>query len=54
MVTDRLTTPLAAPARRAILARLAVGEVTVTALASPFVMSLPAVSCHLRCSNTPV
>jgi DNA-binding transcriptional ArsR family regulator len=34
--------------RRAILERLALGEVTVTELASPFASSLPAVSKHLR------
>ena len=39
---------LADPTRRAILARLANGETTVTALAEPFDMSLPAVSKHLR------
>ena len=39
---------LADPTRRAILAQLAHGESTVTALADPFSMSLPAVSKHLR------
>jgi DNA-binding transcriptional ArsR family regulator len=39
---------LADPTRRAILARLASGECTVSALAAPFAMSLPAVSKHLR------
>lgn len=39
---------LADPTRRAILARLALGECSVTELASPFDMSLPAVSKHLR------
>lgn len=39
---------LADPTRRAILARLAEGECSVTALADPFDMSLPAVSKHLR------
>ncbi len=39
---------LADPTRRAILARLASGEATVTELADPFEMSLPAVSKHLR------
>jgi DNA-binding transcriptional ArsR family regulator len=34
--------------RRAILARLALGETTVTELAKPFAMSLPAVSKHLK------
>ena len=38
---------LADPTRRAILARLALGELTVTELAKPFEMSLPAVSKHL-------
>src|SRR4029077_151800 len=36
------------PTRRAILARLASGEVSVTELAEPFEMSLPAVSKHLK------
>ncbi|HEX4892940.1 MAG TPA: metalloregulator ArsR/SmtB family transcription factor [Hyphomicrobiaceae bacterium] len=51
MVTDPLTatfSALADPTRRAILARLASGEATVTELAEPFAMSLPAVSKHLR------
>jgi DNA-binding transcriptional ArsR family regulator len=39
---------LADPTRRAILARLALGEATVTELASPFNVSLPAISKHLR------
>ena len=39
---------LADPTRRAILARLALGETSVTELAEPFEMSLPAVSKHLR------
>lgn len=39
---------LADPTRRAILARLASGETTVTELARPFDMSLPAVSKHLK------
>ncbi len=39
---------LADPTRRAILARLALGEATVTELATPFDVSLPAVSKHLR------
>ncbi len=39
---------LADPTRRAILARLAEGECSVTELAAPFDMSLPAVSKHLR------
>jgi DNA-binding transcriptional ArsR family regulator len=51
MSPDRLGTTLAAladPTRRAILARLALGETSVTELAEPFEMSLPAVSKHLR------
>src|SRR5437764_12008947 len=39
---------LSAPTRRAILARLAGGEATVTELAAPFRMSMPAVSKHLK------
>ena len=39
---------LADPTRRAILARLALGECSVTELAEPFDMSMPAVSKHLR------
>lgn len=39
---------LADPTRRAILARLAQGEASVTELAAPFEMSLPAVSRHLK------
>jgi DNA-binding transcriptional ArsR family regulator len=39
---------LADPTRRAILAKLASGELSVTDLAAPFDMSLPAVSKHLR------
>jgi DNA-binding transcriptional ArsR family regulator len=48
---DRLTTTFAAladPTRRAILARLASGEISVTSLAEPFEMTLPAVSKHLK------
>jgi DNA-binding transcriptional ArsR family regulator len=48
---DRLSATFAAladPTRRAILARLASGETTVTELAKPFKMSLPAVSKHLK------
>ena len=51
MTPDRLSTTLAAladPTRRAILARLALGETSVTELAQPFDMSLPAVSKHLK------
>jgi DNA-binding transcriptional ArsR family regulator len=39
---------LADPTRRAILARLALGETSVTELARPFEMSMPAVSKHLK------
>jgi DNA-binding transcriptional ArsR family regulator len=39
---------LADPTRRAILERLAEGEATVTELAEPFAMSLPAISKHLK------
>jgi DNA-binding transcriptional ArsR family regulator len=48
---DALSTTFAAladPTRRAILARLATGDCSVTELAAPFEMSLPAVSKHLR------
>src|SRR5215470_14986032 len=51
MATDRLSSTFAAladPTRRAILARLALGETSVTELAEPFDMSLPAVSKHLK------
>jgi DNA-binding transcriptional ArsR family regulator len=51
MPPDTLSTTLAAladPTRRAILARLASGETTVTELARPFAMSLPAISKHLK------
>jgi DNA-binding transcriptional ArsR family regulator len=51
MSPDRLSTTLAAladPTRRAILARLALGETSVTELAEPFEMSLHAVSKHLK------
>jgi DNA-binding transcriptional ArsR family regulator len=50
-MTDPISTTFAAladPTRRAILARLALGETSVTELAEPFEMSLPAVSKHLR------
>jgi DNA-binding transcriptional ArsR family regulator len=50
-MTDHLSTTFAAladPTRRAILARLASGECSVTELAEPFEMSMPAVSKHLR------
>jgi DNA-binding transcriptional ArsR family regulator len=39
---------LADPTRRAILARLVLGETAVTELAEPFAMSLPAISKHLK------
>src|SRR5438552_15811735 len=45
---DRTFAALADPTRRAILARLASGEASVTELARPFEMSLPAVSKHLK------
>ena len=45
---DRTFGALADPTRRAILARLAAGEASVTELAEPFEMSLPAVSKHLK------
>jgi DNA-binding transcriptional ArsR family regulator len=51
MSTDQISTTFAAladPTRRAILARLRSGECSVTELAEPFEMSLPAVSKHLR------
>jgi DNA-binding transcriptional ArsR family regulator len=51
MPTDHLSATFAAladPTRRAILARLASGECSVTELAEPFEMSMPAVSKHLR------
>jgi DNA-binding transcriptional ArsR family regulator len=51
MTSDRLSSTfsaLADPTRRAILARLLSGEVSVTELAEPFEMSLPAVSKHLK------
>jgi DNA-binding transcriptional ArsR family regulator len=51
MSPDRLSTTFAAladPTRRAILARLALGEASVSDLAEPFDMSLPAVSKHLK------
>ena len=51
MDSDRLSTTFAAladPTRRAILARLVNGEASVTDLAEPFAMSMPAVSRHLK------
>ena len=50
-MADQLSTTFAAladPTRRAILARLASGDCSVTELAEPFEMSMPAVSKHLR------
>ena len=51
MSSDHLSTTFAAladPTRRAILARLSTGEATVTDLAEPFAMSMPAISKHLK------
>jgi DNA-binding transcriptional ArsR family regulator len=51
MEADPLSTTFAAlsdPTRRSILARLALGEATVTELAAPFEMSLPGISKHLK------
>jgi DNA-binding transcriptional ArsR family regulator len=51
MTTDPLSltfSALADPTRRAIVARLAEGEATVSQLAEPFDMSFPAVSKHLK------
>lgn len=51
MPSDHLSTTFAAladPTRRAILARLVTGETSVSDLAQPFAMSLPAVSKHLK------
>jgi DNA-binding transcriptional ArsR family regulator len=51
MTPDRLSTTFAAladPTRRAILARLASGQASVTELAAPFQMTMPAVSKHLK------
>ena len=47
-VLDRTFSALADPTRRAIVERLADGEASVTELAEPFAMSLPAVSKHLK------
>ena len=49
--SDHLSTTFAAladPTRRAILARLSTGEASVTELAEPFEMSMPAISKHLK------
>ena len=51
MTTDRLSATFAAladPTRRAILAQLALGDASVSKLAEPFEMSLPAISKHLK------
>jgi DNA-binding transcriptional ArsR family regulator len=51
VATDRLSVIFAAladPTRRAILARLAEGDATVSELAQPFAISLPAISRHLK------
>src|SRR5437016_13098700 len=51
MAADRLSATFAAladPTRRAILSRLASGEASVTELAEPFEMSMPAISKHLK------
>ena len=51
MSTDRLSSTFSAlsdPTRRAILARLSLGEASVSELAKPFEMSLPAISKHLK------
>ena len=51
MATDHMSVTFAAladPTRRAILARLASGEASVTELAGPFKLSLPGVSKHLK------
>jgi DNA-binding transcriptional ArsR family regulator len=45
---DATFSALSDPTRRAIMARLALGETSVTELAKPFAMSLPAVSKHLK------
>lgn len=45
---DRTFAALADPTRRAILARLALGEAMVNELAAPFAISAPAISRHLR------
>jgi DNA-binding transcriptional ArsR family regulator len=45
---DRTFAALSDPTRRAILARLAQGDASVSELAAPFAMSLPAISKHLR------
>jgi DNA-binding transcriptional ArsR family regulator len=49
---DRTFAALADPTRRAILARLALGEASVAELAAPFNMSQPAISKHLKVLET--
>jgi len=49
---DQTFAALADPTRRAILARLALGEATVGELAEPFEVSLPAISKHLKVLET--
>ena len=51
MPADQLTltfSALADPTRRAILGRLAAGEASVTELAAPFAMTMPAITKHLK------
>ena len=51
MATDQLSTTFAAladPTRRAILSRLSLGETSVSELAKPFEMTLPAITKHLK------
>jgi DNA-binding transcriptional ArsR family regulator len=45
---DRVFFALADPTRRAVLARISTGDLTVTAIAAPFGISLAAVSKHIR------
>ncbi len=45
---DAVFSAMADPTRRALLARLALGEATVMALAAPFAMTQPAISRHLK------
>jgi len=52
MQLDHTFAALADPTRRAILARLALGEATVGELAEPFEVSLPAISKHLKVLET--
>ena len=48
---DAAFSAFADPTRRAILARLALGEATVMELVEPFEMTQPAISRHSRCSR---